>query len=156
MASNVFVSFDHDDQRQVGGFKLLKNNPNHPLEFQDHSLKDAVRERSGKPIKYPPSNPRSKPVLDAILAKFDCASKLVVLIGDDTHASAWVDWEIILYAQTAALEGEHLEANSRYESETVVIPSGWHGTRRPWISGLTLPCKHVIRPRLRRRLPEPL
>jgi hypothetical protein len=39
MASNVFVSFDHDDQKQVGGFKLLKNNPNHPLDFQDHSLK---------------------------------------------------------------------------------------------------------------------
>jgi hypothetical protein len=120
MASNVFVSFDHDDQRQVGGFKLLKNNPNHPLEFQDHSLKDAVRDRSGKPIKYPLSNPRSKPVLDAILAKFDCASKLVVLIGDDTHASACVDWEInAFYAQTAALEGEHLEANSRYEPEGV-------------------------------------
>jgi len=94
MASNVFVSYDHDDQLQVNGFKLLKSNPNHPLDFQDHSLKDAVRDRTGKPIKYPPSDPRSKPVRDAILAKFDRASKLVVLIGDDTYASEWVDWEI--------------------------------------------------------------
>jgi len=94
MAANVFVSFDHDDQQQVGGFKLLKNNPNHPLDFQDHSLKDAVRDRSGKPIKYPPSDARSKPVRDAIIRKLDRSSKLVVLIGDNTHASEWVDWEI--------------------------------------------------------------
>src|ERR1700722_8325041 len=94
MATNVFVSFNHDDQRQVGGFKLLKNNPKHPLDFQDHSLKDAVRDRSGKPINYPPDDARSKPVRDAIIKKFENASKLVVLIGDDTHKSSWVDWEI--------------------------------------------------------------
>lgn len=40
MAANVFVSYDHEDQAQVG-FKLLKNNPT-PLDVQDHSLKTAV------------------------------------------------------------------------------------------------------------------
>lgn len=94
MAANIFVSYDHDDQKQVGAFKLLKNNPNHLLDFQDHSLKDPVLGSSGKPLKYPPSDARSKPVRDAIRKKFDRASKLVVLIGDDTHASDWVDWEI--------------------------------------------------------------
>jgi hypothetical protein len=64
------------------------------LDFQDHSLKDAVRDRSGKPLKYPPSDARSKPVRDEIIKKFDRASKLVVLIGDDTHKSGWVDREI--------------------------------------------------------------
>lgn len=94
MAVNVFVSFDHDDQKQVGGFKLLKSNPNHPLNFQDHSLKEAVLGRTGQPIKYAPSDARSKPVRDEIISKFERASKLVVLIGDDTHKSAWVEWEI--------------------------------------------------------------
>ncbi len=94
MAANVFVSYDHDDQKQVGGFKLLKNNPKHPLDFRDHSLKDPVTDRSGKPIIYPPSDPRSKPVRDEILKKFDNCSKLVVLIGEDTHKSEWVEWEI--------------------------------------------------------------
>lgn len=94
MASNAFISYDHDDQNQLNGFKLLKNSPKHPLDFRDHSLKDAVRDRSGKPIKYPPSNSRSKPVRDEIMGKFDRASKLVVLIGDDTYKSEWVDWEI--------------------------------------------------------------
>lgn len=94
MAKNIFVSFDHDDQKQVGGFKALKSNPNHPLTFQDHSLKGPVLSLSGKPIKFPPSDSRSKPVRDEIIRKFENASKLVVLIGDDTHESDWVDWEI--------------------------------------------------------------
>ena len=94
MAANIFVSYDHDDQKQVGAFKLLKHNPHHPLDFQDHSLMDAVVGPSGKPLKYPPSDARSKPVRDAIKNKFERASKLVVLIGDDTHTSEWVDWEI--------------------------------------------------------------
>jgi len=94
MAANIFVSYDHDDQKQVGAFKLLKHNPNHPLDFQDHSLKDPILGASGKPLKYPPSDARSKPVRDAIKKKFERASKLVVLIGDDTHKSDWVEWEI--------------------------------------------------------------
>ncbi len=94
MPTNIFVSFDHDDHNQVGGFKALKSNPEHPLDFHDHSLKEAVKDRNGKSIKYLPSDPRSKPVRDEILRKFNNCSKLVVLIGDDTYRSDWVEWEI--------------------------------------------------------------
>jgi len=94
MAANVFVSYDHEDQRQVGAFRLLKNNPNHPLDYQDHSLKTAVVGPGGKPLTYPPSDARSKPVRDEIAKRFARASKLIVLIGDDTHKSDWVTWEI--------------------------------------------------------------
>lgn len=140
MATNVFVSFDHDDQRQVGGLKLLKNNPNHPLDFQDHSLKDAVRDRSGRPIKYPPSDARSKPVRDAILAKFDRASKLVVLIGDDTHASEWVDWEIkAFYALKQPLSKENTWKRIRgmilKGSEQAQIPNAlYNGRSSQWLA----------------------
>ncbi len=107
MAANVFVSFDHDDQKQVGGFKMLKNNPKHPLDFRDHSLKEPVTDSSGKPIKYPPSDSRSKPVRDEILKKFDNCSKLVVLIGDDTYNSDWVEWEIDTFIEMKTpLSGE--------------------------------------------------
>ncbi|HTR35013.1 MAG TPA: TIR domain-containing protein [Bryobacteraceae bacterium] len=139
MASNVFVSFDHDDQRQVGGFKSLRNNPNHPLDFQDHSLKDAVRDRSGRPIKYPPSDTRSKPVRDAILTKFDRASKLVVLIGDDTHASEWVDWEInAFYALKQPLSKENtwkrIRGMTLKGSEQATIPSAlYNGRSTQWL-----------------------
>ena len=103
MAKNVFVSFDHDDQNQVGGFKSLKNNPGHPLDFHDHSLKDAVTDRSGNPIKYPPSDDRSKPVRDEIITKFNNCSKLVVLIGDNTYTSKWVEWEINSFFKIVAV-----------------------------------------------------
>jgi MTH538 TIR-like domain (DUF1863) len=107
MAANVFVSYDHDDQRQVGAFKLLKDNPNHPLDFQDHSLKSAVMGPGGKPLTYPPSDPRSKPVRDAIEKRFARASKLVVLIGDDTYRSEWVTWEVnTFHAMKEELSGE--------------------------------------------------
>jgi len=140
MASNVFVSFDHDDQRQVGGFRLLKNNPNHPLDFQDHSLKDAVRDRSGRPLKYPPSDARSKPVRDAILARFDRASKLVVLIGDDTHASEWVDWEInSFYALKQPLSKENtwkrIRGMTLKGSEQAIIPNAlYNGRSTQWLA----------------------
>ncbi len=94
MSTNIFVSFDHDDANQVNGFKLLKNNPNHPLYFRDHSLREPITNKWGSPIKYPPSDPRSKPVRDEIIGKFSNASKLIVLIGQDTHTSEWVDWEV--------------------------------------------------------------
>ena len=128
MATNVFVSYDHDDQKQASAFKLMKQNPNHPLDFQDHSLKDPVLGPSGKPIKHPPSDARSKPVRDAIKKKFERASKLVVLIGDNTHDSAWVDWEINTFiALKEQLSGENTWKRIRgmrlKGSDNATIPS---------------------------------
>ena len=107
MPANIFISYDHDDQQQVGAFKLLKHNPNHVLDFQDHSLKAPVVGPSGKPLKYPPTDARSKPVRDAITKKFEKASKLVVLIGDYTYNSDWVSWEInAFYAMKEEVSGD--------------------------------------------------
>jgi hypothetical protein len=134
MATNTFVSFDHDDQKQVGGLKLLKNNPDHPLDFHDHSLKEPVLGRSGRPIKYPPSDPRSKPVRDAIIKKFDRASKLVVLIGDDTHNSEWVNWEINTFCNMKRdLSGENtwkrIRGMTLKGSDDATIPQALYNRR---------------------------
>lgn len=140
MASNVFISFDHDDQQQIAGFKLLKHNPRHPLDFQDHSLKDAVRDRSGKPITHPPNDPRSKPVRDEIIRKFDRASRLVVLIGDGTHNSAWVDWEINMYFEMKEkLSGQNtwkrIRGTTLKGSEQANIPSAlYNGRSTQWLA----------------------
>ena len=140
MAANTFISFDHDDQQQVAGFKLLKSNPKHPLDFQDHSLKDAVRDRSGKPIKYPPSDPRSKPVRDEIKRKFDSASKLVVLIGDNTHSSDWVEWEInTFYDVKEKVSGENtwkrIRGMTLKGSDQATIPSAlYNGRSTQWLA----------------------
>ena len=108
MPTNIFVSFDHDDQEQVSGFKSLKNNPNHNLEFNDHSLKEPVKDINGNPIIYDPGDTRSKPVRDEILKRFESCSKLVVLIGENTHTSKWVDWEInSFYKMKYEISGEN-------------------------------------------------
>jgi len=140
MPANAFISFDHDDQQQVAGFKLLKNSPKHPLDFQDHSLKDAVRDRSGKPIKYPPSDPRSKPVRDEIKRKFYCASNLVVLIGDNTHNSDWVEWEInTFYGIKEKLSGENtwkrIRGMTLKGSDEATIPNAlYNGRSTQWLA----------------------
>jgi hypothetical protein len=47
-------------------------------------------------------------VRDEIIKKFEKCSKLVVLIGDDTHASEWVQWEInTFFAMKKPLSGEN-------------------------------------------------
>lgn len=108
MATNIFISFDHEDQRQVAGFRLIKSSTKHQLDFRDHSLKQPVSDRSGSPIVYPPSDERSRPVREEIKRKFQNASKLIVLIGDKTHESEWVDWEIkTFYNMKYSLSGEH-------------------------------------------------
>ena len=140
MAANAFISFDHDDQQQIAGFRLLKNNPRHPLDFQDHSLKDAVRDRTGKPIKYPPSDQRSKPVRDEIIRKFDRASKLVVLIGDSTHLSEWVDWEInTFYALKEKVSGadtwKRIRGMTLKGSAQATIPGAlYNGRSTQWLA----------------------
>ena len=140
MAANAFISFDHDDQRQVGGFRLLKSNPKHPLDFHDHSLKEPVLARSGKPLKYPPSNPRSKPVRDDIIRRFNRASKLVVLIGDATCSSEWVTWEInTFYDLKYQLSGENtwrrIRGMTLKGSDQATIPTAlMNGRSTQWLA----------------------
>jgi MTH538 TIR-like domain (DUF1863) len=138
--TNAFVSFDHDDQRQVGGFKSLKNNPRHPLDFRDHSLKAPVQDRSGKPLNYPPSDQRSKPVRDEIISKFTNASKLVVLIGDKTAESEWVDWEIKTFVEmknkvSGAETWKRIRGMTLKGSADAVIPSAlYNGQSTQWLA----------------------
>lgn len=94
MPPTVFISYDHDDASQVHGFRGLVANPNHPVTFTDGSLARPVINSAGQTISYPPTNPSAEKVRQAIRACFDQCSRMVVLIGDDTHSSTWVNWEI--------------------------------------------------------------
>ena len=140
MAKNVFVSFDHDDAKQVGGFRLLKANPNYGLDFHDHSLRQPVVGASGKPIKYPPSDPRSKPVRDEIKGKFERSSKFVVLIGENTHNSEWVEWEInTFFEMKKPLSGDKTWKRIRgmllKDQDKATIPSAlYNGRSTQWLS----------------------
>jgi len=97
MTARIFISFDHDDAAQVNGFRGLIANPNHPLDAHDRSLREPVLDQWGNPIKVPPSDPRAAPVKREIKDRLEACSRLVVLVGDDTHSSLWVDWEIRVF-----------------------------------------------------------
>lgn len=94
MPVRIFLSFDHGDADQVNGLRGLLENPNHDLTGDDRSLKEPVTYENGQPILLLPTDPRAEPVRKKIRELFDQASRMVVLIGQNTHSSLWVNWEI--------------------------------------------------------------
>lgn len=78
----VFISFDHDDTAQVNGFLGLRNIMD-DIEFYNHKLDHRVKSND---VNY---------VQKVIGEDFiEPASVCVVLIGNKTHQSKWVQWEI--------------------------------------------------------------
>lgn len=152
MPSNVFISYDHDDSKQVEGFKSLVDNPNHPLAFHDHSLKEPVKDKHGNVIKVPPSDPRADPIKEEIRKKFEESSRLVVLIGDKTHDSEWVEWEIETFYEMKKkvsgdktwkrLRGMRLKGSERAETPRALLdgkstqPMDWDPKKLDeWLDG---------------------
>lgn len=82
MARKIFLSFAYEDRDQVRGFQLLRWNNNVEVEFFDASLLSPVNSQSPDYIKR------------CILEKLHNTSVTVVLIGQTTHKSNWVAWEI--------------------------------------------------------------
>jgi hypothetical protein len=82
---------------------------------------------SGKPIIFSPTDPRSKPVRTAIQEKFSKVSKMIVLTGDNTWQSDWVQWEInTIYNMKSQLPGEtwkRIRGMKLKDSENAIIPS---------------------------------
>jgi hypothetical protein len=90
----VFVSYDHDDFQSFNDLKSINMNPNNAVKFTDWSLSEPVYNEHGHVNRRPPFDPYSDSVNDKILGLLSTADKMLVLIGQDTHSSLWVDWEI--------------------------------------------------------------
>ncbi|MFC1914886.1 TIR domain-containing protein [Chloroflexota bacterium] len=94
MPTNVFISFERHNLQQVNSIRALANNPQHELEFHDRSELKPVRDRAGTPLPYQPDDPtRSNPIKKELRRLLKKATKMVVVIGEFTHASNWVNWE---------------------------------------------------------------
>ena len=78
----IFISFQHEDRLQAQGFNLLRWNPNVPVEFVGRHLLSPVESED-------PNYIRSK-----IREMLNGTSVTVVLIGEKTADSDWVDFEI--------------------------------------------------------------
>ena len=94
MPTNLFISFAQGDQHQLESFRALAMNPEHELEFHDRSELKPVKDRAGKPIMQPPKSPASKPIREELKRLLNKARKMVILVGETTHESQWVDWDI--------------------------------------------------------------
>jgi hypothetical protein len=82
LTKRVFLSFVVDDLMLVNLFRGQAKNKNSDLEFSDYSVREPYNSTNADYI-------RSK-----IRERIAAASVTVCLIGETTHASRWVDWEI--------------------------------------------------------------
>lgn len=94
MPINLFISFAGEDVEQLESFRALAKNPNHRLKFRDRSQQQPVTDRVGKPLPYPPNDHRGNATREDIKKLFDKSTRMVILVGETTHESQWVNWEI--------------------------------------------------------------
>lgn len=78
----VFISYEGSDRKKAKGFRLLRWNKNVDVEFHDRHLLDPVDSTNDSYIRR------------CIRDEMDGTSTTVVLIGENTSNSEWVDWEI--------------------------------------------------------------
>lgn len=78
----VFISFKMENKKQVDGIRLLAWNEDFALEFYDESVRIAYKSDSDGYIQR------------KIKAKIDRSSVTVCFLGENTHLSEWVNWEL--------------------------------------------------------------
>lgn len=91
---SIFISLDHDDQQHLLNIRSIKFNPNNQINFIDCSLKYPVVNINGHINRRPPHDPLSEEVKKLIETMLKKSDKLLVLVGEDTHSSLWVKYEI--------------------------------------------------------------
>ena len=82
MARRIFISYQHDDQMKAKGFNLLRWNKNVDLEFIGRHLLDPVNSENEAYIRQ------------KIKEQITGTSVTVVLIGQNTADSDWVNDEV--------------------------------------------------------------
>ena len=82
MTVHVFLSFDSDDLDLVNLFRGQAKNENSDLEFSDYSVKDPINSENDPYLKQ------------EIKEKIKQSSIVVCLVGESTHRSGWVEWEL--------------------------------------------------------------
>ena len=111
----VFLSFKIEDKPYVDGIRLMKFHPSTSLEFYDES------------VRSPYNSVNANYIRGKIKAKIERCSRTICLLGEHTHASEWVNWEL----ETAIANGHKILIMGRKDGPTrlrlppVVSHMGW-------------------------------
>jgi hypothetical protein len=106
MAKRVFLSFVHEDLDLVNLFRGQAKNKNSDLEFSDYSVREPYNSTNAAYI-------RGK-----IRERIAAASVTICLIGEKTHTSSWVDWEV----KASVAEGNRILGVRLHSSPTRDVP----------------------------------
>lgn len=80
---NIFISYDYDNDKNYKNLlKAWDANGTFDFSFHDHSADVSIKSTNAAAIKR------------AISAKINNATYFLCLVGEDTHTSDWVKWEI--------------------------------------------------------------
>lgn len=83
MARRIFISYQHEDRARAKGFNLLRWNKNCDVEFVGRHLLDPVNSENERYIER------------KVKEQLHNTSVTVVLLGEKTCNSEWVQWEIL-------------------------------------------------------------
>lgn len=90
----VFISYKHDDQESKNAVDSIRQNLNNSIHFYDTSLQEPVCNSYGDINRRSPHDVASNLVNDEILKLIKESDKFLALIGENTHSSEWVNWEV--------------------------------------------------------------
>jgi len=83
MAKSIFISYDYDNDRHYKNLlKAWDANGAFTFSFDDHSADVSINSTDAAAIKR------------AISAKINNATYFLCIVGEKTHSSSWVKWEI--------------------------------------------------------------
>jgi len=94
LMETVFISYAHQDQKCFNDIKSIRLNYNNSVDFIDGSLQSPILNSYGDVNLRPPKDPVSQPVRDKIEYLLARSSRLLVLVGNNTHSKEWINWEI--------------------------------------------------------------
>lgn len=92
--NTIFISYMHQDQDRFNDVKAIRLNYNNQVDFIDGSLQNPIYNTHGDINRRLPCDPAAQDVVFEIKSLLTQSSKLLVLIGQNTHSSEWVKWEI--------------------------------------------------------------
>ncbi len=120
MAENIFISYDYDNDKHYKNLLVAWDaNKEFDFGFTDHSADVSINSDDATAIKR------------AISAKINNAMIFLCLVGEHTHKSTWVKWEI---AKAVELKKKIVAVKIKSTNKT---PDGLLGVGAKWAMSFT-------------------